>query len=101
MIARKKVSIAIKQDRMTACVSWHRDREQVSIERKRFLTPNYSFDSEPRRAIICMHYPLGLETLCILVMIRNVIPVRKKHSAHAAHLFNSFCELSCKPWRID
>src|SRR5690349_13635605 len=85
MIAGEEKLISIEQDHVSARVAWNRYREQVTIERHRIIAPNYLFDTKPSGAIVGMHHALAAKCSREPRMIGNVIAMRQKHFAHAAH----------------
>ena len=77
MIARKKISIAIKQNHVTACVPGSRDCQQFIVKLNRLESGKHLLDARQRAAnVIAMHNTLGVEISGPLLMIGYVVAMR-------------------------
>ena len=102
MIAGKKVSIAIEQDNMAACVAGSRDHQQLIVELDRFLSRKNMLDachSAPN--IIVIHNTLGVEVAYPFLVVGYVVAMGEEHQLYAAKLFDAFDQGAGEPGRVD
>src|SRR5436190_15171792 len=97
MVAAKKKLVAIEQNHVAPRVTGNGNRDQISIDLKWIAAGDYDLHASPAGAVVCMHNPLAIETLGEASMIGDVVLMREKHCAHAAHGFNLLDELSREP----
>ena len=101
MIAGKKKLISIEQNRVPARVAWNWNGDQITIELKCIIALNNLFDAEALRAVIAVHDSLAIKFYREPSVIGDIIFVRQKHPAHAAHRFDLFHEVRRETRRID
>src|SRR5437764_12620156 len=101
MIAGEKKLVSIEQHRVPARMARHWNRDESRIDFDRVFARNDLFDTKSPSAIVSMHYPLTVESIGPALMIRDIVFVREKHGAHAAHRFDSLHELGGKSRRVD
>ena len=101
MIAGEQKLVPVKKDYVTSSMSRCRNDEQIIVELNGLGALNYLLDAETRGPIITMHDSFAAKPLVKQLMIRDVVLVREKHSADAAHRFHSFDQLAREPWRVD
>ena len=101
MIARKKKLISIEQNHVAARVARNWNGDQILTNWNCFVAANYLFDAEPLRAVIGMHVSLAIKFFREPSVIGDIIFVRQKHRAHAAHRFDLFHEVRSETRRID
>src|SRR5437868_4823378 len=93
MIAGKQKPVLVKHDHVPAGVPGNRNGDQIVIDPKGISARYYLFDTEACRAVVSMHDPSTSELPGKALVIGNIILVRQKHGAHAAHGFDLFYEL--------
>src|SRR5947199_4613713 len=101
MIAGEKKLVAIEQHRVPARMARHWNRDEIRIEIDGVVARNDLFDPKSLSAIVSMHYSLTVESIGPALMIRDIVFVRQKHGAHAAHRFDFLHELGGKSRRVD
>src|SRR6266581_1845423 len=97
MITSEEEFVLVKQNCVAASMTGHRNRQQSIIDSERYIAANDVFDSQARRAIVCMHHSLASEPLRKSIVISNIVAVRQKHGAHASHRVDFLHELRGKP----
>src|SRR5207247_7393462 len=102
MIAGEKISIAIKQNHVTAGVPGGRDRQQLVVKFNRFASRKYLLDARQRAPnIIAMHNTRSVEMADPLLMVGYVVAVGKEHQLYAANLLDLFDQRGCEAGRVN
>ena len=82
-------------------MSRRRNDEEIIVELNGLGALNHLLDAQTCSPIVTMHDSFAAESLVEQLMIRNVVFVSEKHSADAAHCFDSFQQLAREPGRVD
>src|SRR6266849_4344888 len=101
MIAREQKLASVKQYCVTASVARNGNREQIIIELHRFASAYHTFDTKSGGAVIRMHHALTGELLGEPRMVCDIVLMRQKQRADAAHRFDPFDELRGESRRIN
>src|SRR5689334_8109957 len=97
MIAGEHKFVLIEQDHVAARVTGNRNRDQIFIDPNRIAARDYLLDPEAGSAIVRMHDPSTSKLLSKALMIGDVVFVREKHRAHAAHRLDLLYKLGSEP----
>ena len=101
MIAGKQKLVAVKKDDVTARVSGGRNHQQIVIKLHPLFASDDTLNTETSRAVVCVHDPFAVEAFTKQLVGGDVVFVCEQHFTDAAHRFNPFHELACKPRRVD
>ena len=101
MIAGEKKLVSIEQHRVAARMTWHWNRDEIRIEIDGVFARNDLFDTKSLSAIVSMHDALTVESIGKALMIGDIVFVREKHCAHAAHRFDLFDQWTAEARRVN
>ena len=87
---------------MAARVSRRRNRKQILFKRNVIPIPQRPLDTRKRAAyVVAMHHSPGVEVARPTFVVRNVVPVCKKHQSYAAKLFDASDQWARESRRVD
>ena len=100
MIPREEHFVAIEQHLVAARVSRRGDEQNIIIELQRVYSRGHALDAERRGVISLVHHARAPKMRRKLDVVRDVVAVREKHQAHAAHLLDALHQRRGKARRI-